>query len=86
MPGARTGSLKHVRLRKTMRKIGTVTLGVPLGALDDGQDLSRSASRRPAKVTIPFGTESRQSILERRQPLTVVGPKHAIGGPRRSKP
>ena len=30
MPGARTGSLKHVRLRKTMRKIGSVTLGVPL--------------------------------------------------------
>ena len=27
---ARVGSLKHVGVRKTMRKIGTGTLGVPL--------------------------------------------------------
>ena len=38
------------------------------------------------KLTVPFGNESRQSVVELRQPLTAVGPKHAIGGPRRSKP
>jgi hypothetical protein len=100
-----------------MRKIGTLTLGLPLVVAEhrtsriggssavlgrfelgrdvvvafpldaaEASDLGRSSSTRPAKVTAPFGDESRQSVVELRQPLTAVGPKHAIGGPRRSKP
>ena len=62
------------------------TRGAPRSTRRTAKDLSRSASRRPAKVTIPFGNESRQSILELRQPLTAVRSKDAICRPHRSKP